>query len=125
MGPQSLRCELGAAFWMLTVDTIAKIRRAFFVEKKPIMDRMRFYAVTRAIEIASEAARRLPPGIACSPSRIAMARHHGVGNVLKLCGPFLKPSLSYPCFASMPSMAVFSSAAWVVTIPQRMVSLMR
>ena len=26
----------GAVFWMLTVDTIAKIRRAFFVEKKPI-----------------------------------------------------------------------------------------
>ena len=52
MGPQSLHWELGAAFWMLTVDTIAKIRRAFFVEKKPIK------AICRELKRSRTAVRR-------------------------------------------------------------------
>ena len=42
-------------------------------------------------------------------------------NIRSYSRAVLKLRLSCPCFASMPSMSVFSPAAWVVTIPQRMV----
>lgn len=52
MGPQSLWLELGATFGMLTVDAIAKIRRAFFVEKKPIK------AICRELKRSRKAVRK-------------------------------------------------------------------
>ena len=52
MGPQSLRWELGATFGMLTVDGIAEIRRAFFVEKKPIK------AICRELKRSRKAVRK-------------------------------------------------------------------
>ena len=52
MGPQSLWFELGASFGMLDVDEIAKIRRAYFVEKKPIK------AICRELKRSRKAVRK-------------------------------------------------------------------
>ena len=44
---------------------------------------MRFYAVTRAIEIASEAARRLPPELHARHPELPWLAIMGVGNVYR------------------------------------------
>ena len=44
-------------------------------------DRMRFYAVTRALEIISEAARRLPPDLHARHPELPWRAIKGVGNV--------------------------------------------
>ena len=55
LGSTKLLVELGAAFGMLAVDTIAKIRRAFFVEKKPIK------AICRELKRSRTAVRKSDP----------------------------------------------------------------
>ncbi len=52
MGHISLWWELGAAFGMLVVETIAKIRRAYFHQKKPIK------AICRELKISRKAVRK-------------------------------------------------------------------
>jgi transposase len=49
LGNNSLWYELGAAFGMLVVETIAKIRRAFFHHKKPIKAICRELKVSRKV----------------------------------------------------------------------------
>ena len=46
-------------------------------------DRMRFYAVTRALEIISEAARRLPPDLHARHPELPWRAIMGVGNVYR------------------------------------------
>jgi len=46
-------------------------------------DRMRFYAVTRALEIVSEAARRLPPELRDRHPELPWRAIMGVGNVYR------------------------------------------
>src|SRR3954451_533682 len=41
--------DMGAGFGMLTVETIAKIRRAYFVQKKPIKAIYREFRVSRKV----------------------------------------------------------------------------
>jgi len=41
--------DMGAGWGMLVVETIAKIRRAFFVQKKPIKSICREFRVSRKV----------------------------------------------------------------------------
>src|SRR6476659_1722505 len=49
MGPDWSMTEMGAGFGMLTVETIAKIRRAYFAQEKPIKEICRELRVSRKV----------------------------------------------------------------------------